>query len=135
MTEEQSQFKGWAVVEIMGHNKEIGYVTTEYFGGPALFRVDQPPLPAREIELDRPQWVGETYCLAGSKIQREALPGKTAYVGSTSVFRMTPCTEETAIRAIEQMIPAPIKILHLAEKKMLPEREIEEYEDSIEEEF
>lgn len=33
MSEEQSKFNGWAVVEIMGHNREIGFVTTEYFDG------------------------------------------------------------------------------------------------------
>jgi len=48
--EAQAKFEGWAVVEIMGHNREIGFVTTEYFGGPALFRVDQPEFPEREYE-------------------------------------------------------------------------------------
>ena len=121
MEQEQSQFKGWAVVEIMGHNKEIGFVTTEYFGGPALFRVDQPPLPEREIVLDRPQWIGETYCPVGSTIKREAMEGKTSFVGPSSIFRMTPCSEETAKAAIERMLPAQIKVVHLAEKTAIAE--------------
>lgn len=114
--EEQSKFSGWAVVEIMGHNKEIGFVTTEYFGGPALFRIDQPAFPEREYILERPQWIGETYAPIGTKVQRDAMPGKTAYVGPSAVFRLTPCDEDTARRAIERMMPAPIKVLSIPEQ-------------------
>jgi hypothetical protein len=103
----------------MGHNKEIGFVETCYFGGPALLRVDQPSMPAREYELTRPQWIGDRMAGAGSKIQREELPGKTVYVGPSSIFRMTPCSEEVARKAIEAMIQPPIKILHLVEQRTL----------------
>jgi hypothetical protein len=68
--DEQSKFEGWAVVEIMGHNREIGFVITEYFGGPALFRIDQPAFPEREYELERPQWVDDRYCPIGTKVRR-----------------------------------------------------------------
>jgi hypothetical protein len=116
---EQASFEGWAVVEIMGHNKEIGFVRTEYFGGPALFRVDQPGFPEREYVLERPQWIGDTHAPIGTKVQREALPGKTTYVGPSAVFRLTPCDEDTARRAIERMMPSPIKILHIPENAKL----------------
>lgn len=128
--EEQAKFEGWAVVEIMGHNKEIGFVTTEYFGGPALFRIDQPEFPEREYVLERPQWVNETHCPIGTKVKRESLPGKTAYVGPSAIFRLTPCTEETAKRAIERMIPAPIKILHIPENaKLVTASEVADEQD------
>lgn len=118
-TTEQAKFEGWAVVEIMGHNKEIGFVTTQYFGGPALFRVDQPALPDREYELVRPQWIDDKLCDVGTKVQRQAIPGKTVYVGPPAIFRITPCSQETAMRGVEELIPAPIKILHLVEKKRI----------------
>lgn len=117
--ESQATFSGWAVVEIMGHNREVGFVTTEYFGGPALFRVDQPELPAREYELKRAQWIGDKLCPIGTKVERQALPGKTAYVGPASIFRLTPCTEETARKAVEELIPAPIKILSIPERAQI----------------
>ena len=117
--EEQSKFSGWAVVELMGHNKEIGFVTTEYFGGPALFRIDQPEFPEREYVLERPQWIEDKHCPVGTTVRREALPGKTAWFGVVAVFRLTPCTEDTARRAIERMLPAPIKILHIPESAKL----------------
>lgn len=119
MDQGQSSFSGWAVVEIFGHSKEIGYVTTSYFGGPALFRVDQPPISEREYELTRAEWLGDTLAQPGTKVQRVAIPGKTSYVGPSAVFRMTPCDEATALEAIERMIPAPIKILSLVEVKLI----------------
>lgn len=121
MSDEQSKFEGYAVVEIMGHNREIGYVTTAYFGGPALFRIDQPPIPARESELTRAEWIGDVLAQPGTKVERVAIPGKTSYVGPQAVFRLTPCDQETALKAIERMIPAPIKILSLVEAKKLGE--------------
>jgi hypothetical protein len=130
--EPQAKFEGYAVVEIMGHNIEIGYVTTEYFGGPALFRVDQPPFEAREYTLTRPEWIGDTFCGVGSVVQREAFPGKTVFVGPSSIFRMTPCTEETARTAIEKNIPAPIKILSLVESKRIRSSTYDEDLDPVE---
>ena len=119
MSDEQSKFSGWAIVEIMGHSKEIGYVTTEYFGGPALFRIDQPSLPIRTHELTRAQWINDKLCDVGSRVERGELPGKTTYVGPSAIFRLTPCTEETARRGVEELIPVPMKILHLVERKQL----------------
>ena len=121
---EQTRFEGWAVVELFGRGKEIGYVTTAYFGGPALFRIDQPSFPEREYELERAQWIGDTLCPIGTKVQREPLPGKTVYVGPSAIFRLTPCTEETARHAIERMIPAPIKILSILERAQITAAEM-----------
>ena len=65
---QQSTFTGWAMLELMGHQREIGYVTTEYFGGAALFRVDVPELPEREFSLTAPEYVGADWMAAGSKV-------------------------------------------------------------------
>ena len=119
MSEESAKFSGWAIVEIMGHSKEIGFVTTEYFGGPALFRIDQPSLAPRTHELTRAQWVNDKLCDIGTRVERVELPGKTTYVGPSAIFRLTPCTEETARRGVEELIPVPMKILHLVERKQI----------------
>lgn len=55
MDQEQSKFEGWAIVEMMGHRREIGYVTTEHYGAASLFRVDSPEVEEREYELKRPE--------------------------------------------------------------------------------
>lgn len=45
---EQAKFEGWAIVEMMGHRQEVGYVTTEAYGQAVLFRVDSPDIPERD---------------------------------------------------------------------------------------
>ncbi len=35
METQTSKFEGWAVVELFGHSREAGYVTTDYFGSGA----------------------------------------------------------------------------------------------------
>lgn len=111
--EGQAKFDGWAVMELMGRNREIGYVTTEYYGTLAMFRIDQPELEAREFTLKRPEWIGEKHCPKGTVVRREAMPGKTVLVAPASIFRLTPCTEETVRQALEELLPAPIKILSI----------------------
>src|ERR1700687_4479556 len=96
---EQAKFEGWAMVEMMGHQREIGYVTTEYFGGAALFRVDVPEIPEREIELDRPEYIGGRMVPEGSKVKRESAPGRTRFISPSALYAMNPCTEEVARKA------------------------------------
>lgn len=103
------------MVEMFGHLQEIGFVRTAYFGGPALFQIDQPELPARAYAITRPQWIGETHCPIGTQVERAAHPGKTVFIGPSSIFRMTPCTEEAARAVLERNMPTPIKILSIPE--------------------
>ena len=103
----QAQFNGWAKVEVMGHQSHIGYVKTEAYGAAVLFRIDTPELPEREYELREPGRVGlsgglATWCAAGTKIKRLAVPGSTVLVGAGSIYRIVPCTEAAAMMAIEQ---------------------------------
>ena len=50
MNENQAEFKGWAKVEVMGHQSHIGYVTTEAYGQAVLFRIDRPEEIVSEIK-------------------------------------------------------------------------------------
>lgn len=115
---QQSNFEGWAVVELFGHQGEVGFVTTQVFGSAVLFRIDTPELPEREYTLERPEqilyegmyrWAG-----IGSKVKRTGVPAKTKLVGPSAIYAMTPCTEQTARVAIERMIAPPLIILELA---------------------
>ena len=124
--QEQAKFEGWAVVEMMGHRREVGYVTTEHFGAASLFRVDSPELPERDYILKRPEWgVGdegkETYCPEGAKVRRPAVPAKSCLVGPGSIYAITPCTEAMARAAIEGLIRRPVILLQLpVNAKSLP---------------
>lgn len=142
---ENSEFTGWAKVELMGHNVEIGYVTTRYFGPAALFQVDVPGVEERDETLKRPEYVSrdgqDTWCPAGSVVHREAIPARTSMVGPSTIYRLTPCSEEVAKKALEGRRPRAIAVVSLAEDKRLLPGEVsvtvdtyEPHEDDYEEE-
>lgn len=116
----QAQFAGWARVEVMGHQTHIGYVKTEAYGTAVLFRVDTPELPDREYVLTEPEWGERAMIPAGSKVQRSGSPGGTALIGSGSIYRIIPCTEEAARLAIEQSTRRALKVIELPPGKALP---------------
>jgi hypothetical protein len=125
----QAAFEGWAIVELFGHAKEIGFVTTQYFGSACLFQIDVPPLPEREIILDRVQYIqhdnegGIHWTPAGSKVKRLASPGRSPLVGPSAIYKLTPCTQETAMLALEEFCPRPMVLLELAKKQDAPQVE------------
>lgn len=124
MTEpKQAAFEGWAVVEMFGHTKEVGFVTTDVYGSAVLFRVDTPALPEREFISKRPDWSGPKMIPAGAKVKREAVPPKSRLVGPGAIYSITPCTQETAMYAIEKLIRRPLILVELPgdkPKELLP---------------
>lgn len=109
---QQAKFEGWAIVEMMGHRKEIGFVTTEAYGTAVMFRVDTPELQEREITLTRPEWVeGHGTLPAGSKVKREAVPARTVLVAPSSLYAMNPCNEGAAREAIERVTPRTMALI------------------------
>lgn len=124
MNEEQSRFEGWAIVEMMGHRREIGYVTTENYGAAALFRVDTPGLEDREYVLERPEWIRtekgvDREAPIGSTVRRPGVPARSVLIGPGSVYALNPCTEEAAKKAIERTIVRPLVLLNVPEGKQL----------------
>ena len=119
MEEQTSKFEGWAVVEMFGHSREVGYVTTDYFGSGALFRVEVPALPEREVVLIRPEWVGDEMAGAGSKIRRGAVEGRTRFIGPGAVYAMNPCSQDAAFSALEAMSHREVKVVELVTAKKL----------------
>jgi len=139
-TPQITKFEGWAVVEMFGHQKEIGYVTTQYFGSACLFQCDVPALPERELVLDRPSYADlhgkQVWAPVGSKVTRPASPGHTSLIGPSAIYKLTPCTEETALAAIDNFSPRPLILLDLAKQPQLPlagwgqgEKNEEEHDD------
>jgi hypothetical protein len=120
----QSAFEGWAVVELMGHQREIGFVTTEAYGQAVMFRVDTPGLDEREFVLTSPEWAdcdgGRAWTPAGSKVKRGACPPRSRLVAPGSLYAINPCTEEAARTAIERNIARPLILVEVAAGKQLP---------------
>ena len=135
MADQQTEkFEGWAVVELYGHNKEAGFVTTRYFGTGALFQIDVPELPEREIELSRPEYVNGSLAPAGSKVKRGAVEARSRLVGPGAIYALNPCTEGVVRKLLEDMAPRPIAIVSLPDgKQLLPGEEEDDgpYEDDF----
>lgn len=106
--QQQARFDGWAIVDVLGHQRYVGYVTTEAFGQAVLFRIDVPALDERERVTVRPGYVGDKYCPPGTAVKEGAVAGYTKLVGSGSIYTITPCTKEAALKAVEDMQARPL---------------------------
>lgn len=109
----QASFAGWARVEVMGHQTHIGYVRTEAYGAAVLFRVDTPELPEREWTLEKPEWGDSGMIPAGTKVKRPGSPGVSVLIGAGSIYRIVPCSEAAALRAIETERRAALRVVEL----------------------
>jgi hypothetical protein len=105
METQQARFDGWAIVDVMGHQRYVGYVTTEAYGAAVLFRIDVPALPERERATKVAGYVGGQYCGTGTIVREKAVPGYTKLVGSGSIYTITPCTEEAAMATLAREQP------------------------------
>jgi hypothetical protein len=135
---QQANFEGWAVVEMMGHRKEIGFVTTQAFGQAVLFRVDTPELPEREFVLTSPEYAEtepnvRSWCPAGTKVKRAASPARSCLVAPSSLYAMNPCTEQAARAAIERSFVRPLILVEMPAGLALPAPETDnEMDDTCE---
>jgi hypothetical protein len=76
-------FEGWAIVELMGHRRLAGYVTEEDHFGTAMLRLD----------------------IRGAD---DTAPAITQLYGGSSVYCLTPTTEDIARKLGERLRPAPV---------------------------
>lgn len=131
--EEQAKFEGWAVVEIMGHQRYAGFVTTQAFGGAVLFRVDVPALPERERLTEYDDYFDGKYVPKGAAVKELEKPAYTKLFGAASVYCITPCTEEAAMKALESMQSRALKLLALPEKPALdaPDNDDPQQDDDL----
>lgn len=138
----QVAFEGWAIVELLGHQREIGFVTTEAYGQAVMFRVDTPDLPAREFVLTHPEYASpegdedtRSWVPAGSKVKRPASPARTRLVAPSALYAINPCTEEAARTAIEKLSARPLILLEAPPTMAaLPSPDMFEFENEDEEE-
>lgn len=115
----QAQFNGWARLEVMGHQTHIGFVRTEAYGQAVMFRIDTPERAEREYILEEPAYVEGRWTPAGTKVLRAASPGLSVLVGAGSIYRIVPCSEAAALRAIESSQRAELKLIELPPEKAL----------------
>lgn len=97
-------FEGWAIVELMGHRRLAGKVSEATIAGAAMLRLDIP-----------------------------CEPPVTQYYGGSSIYCLTPTTEEIAVALAKRMRPEPVQRWELlppaAPEVPRGDDEDDEYED------
>lgn len=114
--ENQAKFEGWAVVEIMGHQRHAGYCRTQAFGSAVLLEITSPEIPAFERVLDRSEWIDGRYEAKGCRVESKRMH-QHVLVGMDSIYRITPCTEAEALGTLplESVVTFRPERLQLAE--------------------
>jgi len=119
MTDDQARFDGWAIVEVFGHQRYAGYVTTQAFGQAVMFRVDVPPLDERERITKHFEYVDGVSVPPGSTVKENAVPGYTKLFGVGAIYGLTPCTQEAAVLAVAGMQARRLQVVSLAPERGL----------------
>jgi hypothetical protein len=83
-TDAHTPIEGWAIVELFGHNKIAGYVTTAIIGTSAMLRIDIPEV--------------------------EEAPAYTRFYGPGAIYSLTLVTEEIARAALKAIRPAAVTV-------------------------
>lgn len=79
--ESSSELKSWALVELFGHQRIVGFLSQQTFGTGVLFRVDVPDL------------------LKDGEVVRV---GFTRYFGLSAIYSITPVSEDV----VRTLLPA-----------------------------
>lgn len=119
MENQQAKFDGWAIVDVLGHQRYVGYVTTEAYGQAVLFRIDVPALDERERVTKQPGYHGGQYLPAGTTVKEGPVDGYSKLIGAGSIYAITPCTKEAALKAVEQTQPRPLMSVQLPPERAL----------------
>ena len=80
-TDPSPELKNWALVELFGHQRIVGFLTQQTFGTGVLFRVDVPDL---------------------KKDKKVIRAGFTRYFGLSAIYSITPIDEQT----VRELLPA-----------------------------
>jgi len=128
---QQARFEGWAIVDVMGHQRYVGYVTTEAYGQAVLFRIDVPALEPRERVTKRPGYHDSgQYLPAGTTVTEGPVAGYSKLVGSGSIYTITPCTKAAALAAVEETQPRPLMSVALPPERALKPGDAEPYTEA-----
>jgi hypothetical protein len=90
--QKDGELKAWALVELFGHQRIVGFLSQQTFGTGVLFRVDVPDL------------------LKDGKVVRE---GFTRYFGLSSIYSITPVSESVVRELLPSIDGAPTRPMSL----------------------
>lgn len=108
-----SHFEGWALIELFGHQREAGFVTTQYYGDKAMFQIDIPEIEAQQETIERPRWDDSRLLAAGTVIERASIPGRTRIVNPGAVYALNPATEQAVRVAISRNESRAVRVISI----------------------
>lgn len=82
-TEEKKSFAEWALVELMGHQRIVGYATEQNIAGAAMLRVDVP--------------------------DAEGNTRFTRFYGNSAIYAINPISREAALQLASKVDAEPVK--------------------------
>lgn len=83
MSDQEASFTGWCILELMGHRRLAGWLSEETIGGGSFIRIDVPNDDGETVQA-------------------------TQFYSPSSVYCITPTTEEIARAAARGAKPAPV---------------------------
>jgi hypothetical protein len=89
---EATEFKTWAIVEVMGHVEYAGFVTAETIAGSAMLRVDVPDVDGRGAF--------------------------TKYLSTGALYGISPCSEATARARAGSIKATPFSVWDVQQQVM-----------------
>lgn len=123
MTAEQKAYEGWAIVELMGHVRLAGRVSPAPMFGTELLRIDIPngctgwtaswcpihgtckcPLEDRGAS----NYVPTPECPLHRDDSPHGEAFTTQFASGTSLYRLTPCSEEVAAAVARESVVIPV---------------------------
>lgn len=87
MTEQSGEFREWAILELMGHRKMVGWITEQQIGGASFIRIDIPKGGGPLFDTDA-----------------------TQFYSPSAVYCITPTTEEVARKVASTCQTRPVTL-------------------------
>lgn len=103
-TEKNTEFKEWVVLELMGHRRIFGLLTEQEIAGNKFLRIEVPD--------------------AAGKMT-------TQFYNPSSVYCMTPTTEEIVKAAAHNNAPTPVHLYELEMPKTEPKQDPQPFCDEL----
>ncbi len=102
----------WAVVDLFGHQRIAGKLTTQTLGAACLLRIDVPECTRTRQKYNSAQHSYEAI--------DEAVPAFTRFLGVGAIYAINPCSEQTVRALLKRLDAAPIQEYEIDRVKALP---------------
>lgn len=115
----------WAVIELFGHQKAAGKLSTQNLGAACLLRLDVPEITRKRERFDYKANKWEHF--------EETIPSHTRFLGVGSIYAINPCSEEIALTILRKSGAGPIQEYVVPSVRALPAPTVSQDAGEVEE--